>query len=429
MQNMTGKKLLVISSDSSDINFVQAAHDLGVYVICCDRYTDRDISPAKKIADEAWDIDYKETERIADLCIENSVDGVIAGYNEEKVLSACRIASAIGSPFYATEEQIEMTRDKRKFKQLCSQYGINIPREYSHLLPFDKDSRKEIKYPLIVKPSDSYGRKGISICDNEDQLDEAVDLAFSHSASGEIIIEEYLSGIELSAVYTLVDGEISLSCLNDKYISQHEGGRSKLCDLVMTPSSYYENYIRDVDGKVKNMLRGIGAENGVANLQFIAGENGIKAFEMGYRVNGNDDFKVIRKYNDIDFMKMLISHSLTGSMSDSLEKDDPEFPMYNSTLVLHLRDGVIGSIDYDNLSAVSGIDYISLKKTVGSRIFSNGTNQQKAMMIKMSASGENEMIDLICFARDNVKIISTEGKSMLLPDFDVNRLKGRYPEL
>ena len=61
-----------------------------------------------------------------------------------------------------------------------------------------------------------------------------------------------------------------------------------------------------IQAQEKKLLKEIGAKDGVANFQFIATENGIKAFEMGYRINGNNDFKVIRKYNDIDFLKMLI---------------------------------------------------------------------------------------------------------------------------
>lgn len=426
MQDMTGKKILVISSDSSDIAFVEAAHDLGAYVICCDRYTDWKQSPAKKLADAAWDIDYNLTGEIAAKSQAEGVNGVIAGYSEDRVLAARRIATAIGSPFYATEEQIQLTRDKLEFKKLCAEYGIMTPREYSHLLPLTEADKKAITYPVIVKPSDSGGRKGISICDCADQLDRAIDLAFSHSKKNEIVIEEYLSGIELSAVYTLVDGEISLSCLNDKYISQHEGGRSKLCDLVITPSGCYRSYLEQVDEKVKNLLAGIGAKNGVANLQFLAGDSGIKAFEMGYRVNGNDDFKVIRKYNDIDFLKMLVSHSLTGSMGDSLDKDNPEFPLCNATLVLHVSGGVIGSIDYRALQDIDAIYDISLRKTVGSSVSATGTNQHKAMMIKLSAASIAEIAELITLIRSEVKIENTAGENMLLPAFDPDRLREKY---
>ena len=92
-------------------------------------------------------------------------------------MAACKISEAIGSPFYATEEQIGLTRNKRLFKKLCSQYGIMTPYEYCYSLPMTPREKAAIKYPVIVKPSDSGGRKGISIIEYESQLDMAVEAA------------------------------------------------------------------------------------------------------------------------------------------------------------------------------------------------------------------------------------------------------------
>ena len=422
MESLSQKKLLVISSDANDIAFVKAAKDMGVYVVCCDKYSDWSISPAKLLADDAWNMDYTDTQAVARKCREEEIDGVIAGYSEERVMAACKISEAIGSPFYATEEQIGLTRNKRLFKKLCSQYGIMTPYEYCYSLPMTPREKAAIKYPVIVKPSDSGGRKGISIIEDESQLDMAVEAAAGLSRTGEVIVEDYLKGTELSAVYTFVDGHISLSCLNDKYISEEQGGTSRLCDVAITPSQYYDLYLETVDKGIKNLLRGIGARNGIANIQFIAACDGIKAFEMGYRVNGNDDFKVIRKYNGIDFMKMLISYSLTGSMGDSLKKDNPVFRQYTCTLCMYLHGGTVGKVEYAPLIGKEGIDDICLLKHVGSVVDENGTNGQKAMLVKVSAGTIPEIIDMIHFIQSNTVIEDTERRNMLLRPFDPNRL-------
>ena len=143
---------------------------------------------------------------------------------------------------------------------------------------------------------------------------------------------------------------------------------------------------------------------------------------MGYRVNGNDDFKVIRKYNGIDFMKMLISYSLTGSMGDSLKKDNPVFRQYTCTLCMYLHGGTVGKVEYAPLIGKEGIDDICLLKHVGSVVDENGTNGQKAMLVKVSAGTIPEIIDMIHFIQSNTVIEDTEGRNMLLRPFDTNRL-------
>ena len=129
-------------------------------MICCDRYSDWKISPAKEAADAAWNIDYTDTESVVEMCRREGVNGVIAGYGEDRVMAACRISNAIGAPFYATEEQINITRNKRHFKKLCNQYGVLTPAEYCYELPMSEEDLRKIHYPVIVKPSDNGGRKG-----------------------------------------------------------------------------------------------------------------------------------------------------------------------------------------------------------------------------------------------------------------------------
>lgn len=422
MKTFDGKKLLVISSDSNDRVFVQAAKELGAYVVCCDRYENWDMSPAKKIADEAWNIDYTDTDAVAEKCREVGIDGVIAGYSEDRVTAACRISKAIGTHFYATEEQINITRNKRVFKDLCKKHGVPVPTDYCFSLPLSVEERKKIKYPVIVKPSDNGGRKGISVCLSESDLDAALIYAQGQSKNGQVVIEEYVSGTELSAVYTIVNGSISLSCLNDKYNSQEQNGTSRLCDLVLTPSRYYDLYVRTVDLGVKKLLNDIGAKNGVANFQMIANESGIYVFEMGYRVNGNDDFKVIRKNNGIDFLKMLISYSLSGEMGDDLNKDNPCFKSYSGTLCMYLHSGTVGAVIHDKLIGKEGIDDICILRQPGIAIVEDGTNRQKASLIKFSADTLDEIVETIHFIQKNMKILDTDGNDMTLMPFDTKRL-------
>ncbi len=421
MNSLKGKRLLVISSDSSDIEFVNAAKELGVYVVCCDRYSDWNISPAKALADDAWNLDYTDTEAVAQKCREEKIDGVIAGYGEDRVLAACRISNAIGTPFYATEEQINITRDKRLFKDICKQSGIPTPHDYHVTLPVSREALDEINYPVIVKPSDNGGRKGITICDNEEQLLSAVSLASEYSKTSEVVVEEYISGTELSAVYTISDEQISLTCLNDKYTSE-EVEKSTLCDFVITPSKYYNQFIKDIDPGIRKLLKTIDAKNGVANFQFIVDDRGIRAFEMGYRVNGNNDFKVARKYNDIDFMKMLISYVLTGNMGDDLNKDNPLFSEYFCTFALLLKAGTIKKLDYSGLNKCTNINDISIWRKAGDVIKDTGTNAHKSGMIKFSAKNLEEVEKTIKFIQKNIIAEDESSNSMFMKLFDTKRL-------
>ena len=143
---------------------------------------------------------------------------------------------------------------------------------------------------------------------------------------------------------------------------------------------------------------------------------------MGFRINGNDDFKVIRRNNGLDYMKMLIHYSITGEMGDDLERDNPRFSMFTCTLCIYVHGGTIKKVDYSLLIGNENVDDIEVLKVPGNVVIEDGTNKQKAMVVKVSAKTLSEIIDLIDYVQAHVIIEDTEGKNMLIKPFDTKRL-------
>jgi len=421
-ENLIGKKLLVIGSDASNINIINAAREMGVYTVAVDGITDRKNAPAKVAADEAWDIDYSDTEAIAKRCREVGINGVLAGYSEYRVLAACRIANRLGLPFYATEEQIELTRNKRTFKDVCEKYGIPTPKDYCFSYPMNEEERERIEYPVIVKPADYAGRKGISVCFDASGLEDAVEYAASKSQSKTIIVEDYLDGIEFSSIYTVKNGEISLSSVNEKYITDDQEVKTGLCEFLISPAASYERYIKELDLNMRSFIKGIGAENGVVFFQGMVTEKKIYVFEMGYRVNGNNDFLIVDKFNGINYMKMLIAHSLSGDMTDDLSKDNPLYPQLACTLLFYAHGGTIGKIEYEKILGDKRIQDIDVQGWVGREIAEDGSTGQCVLKMKITADNTNELIDLVKFIQSSVKVEDEEGRNMLFKPFDADCL-------
>ena len=423
MERLDGKKLLIIGGTGvENINIINAAHEMGIYCVVVDKNVDPKTTQAKKAADEAWDMDYSDIDALAERCKAAGINGVMAGYSEPRVLVAAKVSEKIGTPFYATPEQVELTRNKRTFKNWCMKCGIPIAKDYCYGNVPNEEERKQIKYPVIVKPTDYGGRKGITVCFDEKQLDDAIELALKYSASETIIIEEYLIGRELMAIYTLVDGKATLSCLNEKYITEDHKRISGLCNLVVNPSSHYKEYMDTIDDKVKGFLKEIKADNGVAFFQLIAAPDGIRVFEMGYRLNGNNDYKDIEKINGLSYMKMLISHSITGKMGDDNAKDNPDFGFYLSTLVFNCHAGTVKTIDYSAVENHEGVDAVYCEIAPGKTIVEDGTTQQKAISVRLRAETIVGIAKLIDFAQENVKVTDEDGNNMLFMPFDTGKL-------
>jgi len=424
-ENCKGKKLLLIGVEENE-SLTRAAHEMGVYVILIDRNASKINCLSKSLADEVWEMDYSDIDAVVKKCRENGVGGVMAGYSEFKVASAQKVAEALGTPFYATAEQIELTRNKRTFKDMCEKYDIPTPRDYRFTKGISEEDKKHIVYPVIIKPTDYAGCKGISVCHSESELDEAVRYALEYSVSQTIICEQYLVGVEFAAIYTIVDGVASLSCLNDKFISRNDEGFAGRCALVFTPSKYYGKFMETVDGKIKTFLKGIGAQNGVAFFQGIANDESIHVFEMGYRLNGNNDCTIIEKFNNINFMKMLISHSLTGSMGDDISKDNPQFSEYSISLCFRLHRGVVKTIDYSKIFEDPNVLDAHCYITPGTEIVNENTSQSRGLLVKFKAPTLEDVEKTIKSLQSKVFFLNEKGENMLFDGFDTKLLYERY---
>jgi len=425
MLQFEGKKLLIIGGSYNDINIVTAAHDLGCYVICCDRNTDyKNKAQAKLIADEAWDVDYSLTDFIVEKCKEAGVDGIMAGYNDFRCQHAAIIADRLGLPFYATPKQIEITKNKKTFKELSLKYGINTPKDQCYDNEVSEEEREKIIYPVIVKPVDNGGRRGISVCYNREELDAAIEYAFKSSVCKTIIIEDFIVGTEIAAIYTVSGDTISLSIINDKHLAILEDGTvTRLSNVGITPSKFYKLYVDTIDPAVKDFIRGIGIKSGVVFFQGIANDDEIKIFEMGFRLNGANDYKSIRRQNGTDYMKMLITHSLTGSMGDDLKNDNADFKKQICTLCIYVHGGTVGFVDCSCLDNIKGVASYTIWAEEGRVIPEDGTTLQRAVVCKLEADTLDDLCDTINQVQSGVVFNDTEGKNMLFPPFDTNRLK------
>jgi len=419
---LKGKKLLILGSDASNMDMIACAHEMGVYVIAVDGITDRSIAPAKQIADEAWDIDYSDLDAIEKKCLESGVNGVFAGYSEFRVLAACRIAKRMGFPFYATEAQINLTRNKRTFKDMCIKHDIPVPKDYCFAYPLSAEEKNHIEFPVIVKPADYAGRKGITVCYSREQLDAAIEYAVSKSQSRTIIVEDYLHGIEFSSIYTIVDGKISLSSVNEKYITKDQEKISGLCEFLISPAKSYGRYIEELDGKLRTFLNSIDAKNAVAFFQGIVTDQKIYVFEMGYRINGNNDYRVIERMNGLNYMKMLIAYSLCGDVCDDISKDNPVFSQYACTLLYYAHEGIVGEYILDN--AINHPQVTNVVKNVwqGRKVEEDGSTKQKVLTLKITGHTVEEIVSVVDFCNKNVVVKDIYGTDMLFKRFDPQKL-------
>ncbi len=420
-EHLKGKRILFLGAIQLLCDAVEIAKEMGMYTIVTDYIPN---SPAKKHADKACMVSTTDVDAIVQLCKDEKVDGVFTAYTDS-MLPYCReICDRLGFPFYASREQIRHSLDKTVFKQTCKKYGVPLPEDYSHAVSAEGDVIGQIDFPVIVKPIDSSGGRGIRICWNAGELKEAYAYAMSISPGKNVLVEEYVVGDEVSFNYTMADGEVALSCAKDKLICLDHPNITCQVDVLLMPSRHLDEYMQTVHPKVEAMLKGMGATDGVVLFQGIASKKGIKMFELGYRVNGSCDYRHIEAENKINYMQMMLAHAVTGKMEGyALSMNDPYFKEYVLTFKLWAHGGVIGSMTgIEKVLALDNIVLAEFPHRLGDEIIDNCTLAQTVFRSVIKDSSIDNIKRTIKTIQDSVQILDTEGKSMLYDPFDVSRL-------
>lgn len=237
MQDFCGKRLLILGASPSEVSLVERAKKYGIYTIVTDNNPDHNIARAKQYADEAWDVSWSDLDVLEELCRQHHVDGITAGYSEFRVENLIKLCKRLGLPCYATLEQLEITRDKAKFKQECRINGVPVVHGY--------DSVDAVEhFPVIVKPVDRGGSIGISVAENKEELYKAYEYAMEMSVCKQVIIEDFIyKGTKFDVYYAILDGKVFLLSSNDVLNAENNGFERVVQSSWLFPSKHHEAFV------------------------------------------------------------------------------------------------------------------------------------------------------------------------------------------
>ena len=305
---MNNGKLLMIGTSLLSKEMVLYAKTIGVYTIVADP-GDYSRSEAKQAADEAWQINVADIDLLEKKCRETGVTAVICGISEFCLEVCMELCSRLCFPCYCTPEAWHYSRDKADFKALCRSVGAPVAKDYYLSKDFTDEELSEVEFPVVVKPVDLSGNRGISYCYNKKELRDAYEYAQSVSKSDKIVVEKLLVGKEWYSSYAIVDGEIRLLSLNGMYAEP--GQLKNLYSLTTTVSDNVERFIKEINPQIEKVLRAVGCMNGLAWVQVMLDEDDrFYIIEMGYRLPGDMTFIPYNAMFGFNVTKWLVDFAL-----------------------------------------------------------------------------------------------------------------------
>jgi len=411
------KKLLILGGAAAHRFVVARAKEMGIYTIVSD-YLPVEDAPAKQIADESLQINITDIDALVDYVKKNEVDGVMNFCLDPCTVPAFEVASRCGLKTFGTEEQIMTMSDKALFKDACRKYDLPILDSYT----LEDVQEGKVDYPVLVKPGIGRGSRGLTVCQNADEVISAIKHISEDSSTSGYVIEDYVSHKDCPfclIIFFVINGVPYLEYLADAYNVGKEHNLEFYYSCHICPSPLFDFFMKNDFDNYVNFIKGLGVKNGPMMFQSYLKNGHFKPIDMGFRSLGGAMCQIMNDSFGIDVIEPLISYSIGEKMSVSpavaagldLWKGKVEYVKF-----ILLKPGTIGYVSgFDKLRENPSVVSVMERCRVGTVVPASGDARQDGVHIHCVIKKDKaEFRKLLDFIDSALVIKNTEGEDMII---------------
>jgi len=331
MNSIIKKKLLLLGGLKYLVPLIKKAKELGIYVITCD-YLPNNI--AHKYSDEYHNISILDKEAILSLAKKLNIDGIMSFAVDPGVLTGAYVSDKMGLPSAGPYKSIEVLQDKGKFRDFLRKNNFNVPNSKSYNNVNLAINEFDFKLPVIVKPVDSAGSKGVSKVCILVELESAILNAVEASPTKTFIIEDYLEckGFASDTDCFSVNGSLDfITFSNQRFDSKSPNPYTPAgFTWPSTMSEENQNYLKK---ELKRLISLLDMKSSIYNIEVRLGTNDKPyIMEVSPRGGGNRLSEMIEIATGVD----LITLGIKAALGEKVEKlYEPEYKMNLGQLILH----------------------------------------------------------------------------------------------
>ena len=339
------KKLMLLGGLRYLLPVIEEAHKLGVYVITAD-YLPNNI--AHKFSDEYVNVSIIDKDAVLKAAQELKIDGILSHAVDPGVVSAAYVAEKMKLTFQCSYKAACILQDKSLFRKFLFENGFNSPnaKGYNNI----DDALKDVDYfnwPVIVKPVDSAGSKGVTKVENKSDLAAAIQNALNASLSKNFIIEDFLDkvGAQSSADIFTVNGKLVYPAYSDQLFDTNAANPYTPA-VEIWPATMEQKFQDDLTAQLQRLFDLLHVKSGIYNVESRICSNG-KAYimEVSPRGGGNR----IAELQDMATGQSHIRNEIKKALSMPLDNIcAPEYDGVWCNYILHSsKRGKLVSIDIE----------------------------------------------------------------------------------
>lgn len=339
---MKQKKIMLLGGLRYLLPVIESAHKLGYYVITCDYLPD---NIAHKYSDEYHNVSIINKEAVLALAKELQIDGIMSFAVDPGVVTAAYVQKQMGLPAFGPYESVCILQNKDRFRNFLTQHGFNVPKAKGFSSIEDAMAEKYwFPWPVIVKPTDSAGSKGVTRVDRLEDLRPALEVAFAHSLSKRVIVEEFIekAGCSSDTDSFSVDGELKFVSFSAQRFDEH-APNPYTPSAYSWPSTMTAEQEAELTSEIQRLLKLLGMQTSIYNIETRVGTNGKPyIMEVSPRGGGNRLAEMLRFATGVD----LITNAVRAAVGDEVVAvEQKPYNGHWAEVILHAdKDGIFNHL-------------------------------------------------------------------------------------
>lgn len=314
------KKLMILGGSRYALPVIRAAHELGIYVITCDYLPD---NIAHKYSDEYCNVSIIDKEKTLEAAKKLEIDGIMSFACDPGVVTAAYVAEQMGLPNVGPYKSVCILQNKGLFREFLTKNGFTVPtaKGYKNIDEALKDVDM-FHWPVIVKPTDSAGSKGVNRVDDPKNLKTSIEYALSFSHSDEFIIEDFITqhGYSSDTDSFSINGELKFVSFNSQRFDS-DAKNPYTPAAYSWPSSMTAEHQEELKNEIQRLIKLLGMKTAVYNIETREGTDG-KAYimELSPRGGGNRLSECLRYATGVDMITNMVKYSVGLPLDEITQK-------------------------------------------------------------------------------------------------------------
>lgn len=402
---------MVLAGGNDQIALIQelrAYFNNDVYIILVDMSSNVKAVP---YADKFLQISTMDKEAVLQAAKEEKIDYILTACGDQPLSTMAYVSAKMSLPCYLTERDVRNLTNKLFMKRIMVENNIPTSPFVSMSKDWNYSQIERLSYPLVVKPVDSNGSKGVKKVETREEIEDCLKDAFKFSLSGDVIVEEFNKGEEVSIDVYVEGTEVKLlSVISLNKIKQNRDSFTIVQSFYPPNFEYSSEEIVNIAQKIVNAFA---LKDTPLLIQAIQTENGLKVVEFSARMGGGSKFRSIQTFSGVDIMNVYVNMVMGNKPHVS-----PLRLVNNASMsFVYCNPGKFVSLyGFDELVREGIIKYYYTYKMSGTMIEKSTTSSDRVAGFMIVGDSEEEVKNKVSYANSILKVLDENGNDIMRHD-------------